>query len=171
MYPTEESINHYLRVYDPQIGRGPIDSQLQVYVPSFTRQRGRGLGSLLKGVLSKLVPFAKNILFPMAKQYVVPELKTAARNIVTDVIDEKNIADSFKKHSLNVLKNSSKNLLNDQLGSGSQRKRKRALPPPRITRSRKQPRLELASFLTPKRRKTKKSVKKRKPRRDSRLLF
>jgi len=109
-------------VYEhPQFGAG-----LAYYRPSILRQRGSGLGGIFGSVFRRLIPFARDILLPAAKKYVLPHAEEAIGNIAGDLINGRsNIKDSLKANGITALKKIGKSVL-DQSGSGRPKKRKRS---------------------------------------------
>lgn len=147
MYATEDAVKQMLRVYSPSQYGGQLNSDLQYYVPSVRRQRGSGLGSVLRNVFSKIIPFAKKWILPAAKQYVLPHAKEMAKNVALDALQGENIKESLKTHGKVALKKSGKQLVEDQLGSGKRGRRKRVRRSSSIKRSGKKKKKAQSSFL------------------------
>lgn len=128
MYQAD--VNQLVRLYNPQVGRG-LDDGLVYYKSSYKRQRGGGLGSILGTIARRLIPIARNILWPAAKKYVLPHAATAAKQVASDVLSGRNVKESIKDHGKQALKGIGEQIIN-QSGSGRKRRRiklkKRKLP-------------------------------------------
>lgn len=128
MYQAD--VNQLVRLYNPQVGRG-LDDGLVYYKSSYKRQRGAGLGSILGSIARRLIPIAKNILWPAAKKYVLPHAAKAAKQVAGDIISGRNVKESIKDHGKEALKGIGEQIIN-QSGSGRKRRRikakKRKLP-------------------------------------------
>lgn len=109
-------VNDLARLYSPQTGRG-ADDGLSFYKSSYRRQRGAGLGSVLGAIARRLIPIAKNILWPAAKKYVLPHAAHAAKQIAGDVLTGRNVKESLKEHGKGALKEIGKEITS-QSGSG-----------------------------------------------------
>ncbi|CAL8140266.1 unnamed protein product [Orchesella dallaii] len=120
MYQVD--INQLARLYSPQSGRGLDD--LQFYKSSYRRQRGNGLGGIFGSIAKRLIPFAKNILWPAAKKYVLPHAQEAVKNIAGDIISGRNVKESIKERGSSAIKGIGDQIMT-QSGSGRSRKRKR----------------------------------------------
>lgn len=116
-------VNELARLYNPQTGRG-LDSGLSFYKSSYKRQRGAGLGAVLGSIARKLIPIAKNILWPAAKKYVLPHASIAAKQLASDVFSGRNVKESLKHRGSDALKGIGDSILTQ---SGSGRKRKRSI--------------------------------------------
>lgn len=113
-------VNDLVRLYSPQIGRG-LDDGLVYYKSSYRRQRGAGLGGILGTIARKLIPIAKNILWPAAKKYVLPHATQAAKHMAGDVLSGRNIKESVKERGINALKGIGEGIFT-QSGSGRKRR-------------------------------------------------
>lgn len=116
---NQVEINDLVRLYHPQVGRG-MDDGLMFYKSNYKRQRGSGLGGILGTLARKLIPIAKNILWPAAKKYVLPHAASAARHVAGDVFSGRNIKESVKEHGSHALKGIGEGILT-QSGSGRKR--------------------------------------------------
>ena len=119
---NDSKMYHNIAMHSPQYGRG---DNLLYYKSNYRRQRGGGLGSILGAIARKLIPFSKQVLWPAAKKYILPHAQTAAIDFAGDVMEGRNIRESFKEHGKKAIK-ASVEQFKDQSGSGSQRKRKRS---------------------------------------------
>ncbi len=128
MYQAD--VTQLVRLYNPQVGRG-MDDGLVYYKSSYKRQRGAGLGSILGSLARRLIPIAKNILWPAAKKYVLPHAASAAKQFAGDVLSGRNVKESIKDHGKQALKGIGEQIIN-QSGSGRKRRsikaKKRKLP-------------------------------------------
>ena len=62
------------------------------------RQRGAGIGSFFAGLFRKVVPFLTEKVIPTVGPAVKESLKTAAANVMQDVIQGENVLESVKKN-------------------------------------------------------------------------
>jgi len=122
MYQVD--VNQLARLYSPQTGRG-LNDNLQFYKSTYRRQRGAGLGAIFGSIAKHLIPFAKNILWPAAQQYLMPRAQEAAKDIAKDILSGRSVRESIKERGSNALKSIGANIFR-QSGSGRPRKRKRA---------------------------------------------
>lgn len=120
MYHT--NVNDFMRLYNPQTGRGAGDG-LVFYKSSYKRQRGAGLGAVFGAIARRLIPIAKNILWPAAKKYVLPHASLAAKQLASDVLSGRNVKESIKHRGQDALKEIGDSIV-AQSGSGRKRKRK-----------------------------------------------
>lgn len=108
------------------------------------RQKGHGIGGFFGSLLSKLIPFAKNIMLPAAKKYVLPHMVDMAKNVAGDVIEQRSsLKDAFKQHGINALKETGRQITG-QSGSGLPGRRKctkRKLSSRGVSKNRKKPKL------------------------------
>lgn len=144
MYNTD--VNDFIRLYNPQVGRG-ADDGLVFYKSSYKRQRGAGLGAVFGAIARKLIPIARNILWPAAKKYVIPHASLAAKQLAGDVLSGRNVKESIKHRGQDALKGIGDSIAT-QSGSGRKRKRKskkRKTAAKRTTRSKK---VKLSKALT-----------------------
>jgi len=103
-----------ISLYDPrrqQSGGG------EFYRANLTRQRGAGIGSFFKSV--------GRFLLPLVRKHVLPHAVSTAKNVVSDVIEGRNVLQTLKQHGLEGIKDVGKSLIDDQSGSGIRQKRKR----------------------------------------------
>ena len=77
--------------------------------------RGAGLGGLFGSIARKLLPFAQ--------KYILPNVMEAAKNVVSELGQGRNIRESLKENATAALKNAGKQYFN-QSGSGMRRRRK-----------------------------------------------
>lgn len=119
MYQAD--VNQLVRLYNPQVGRG-LDDGLVYYKSSYKRQRGAGLGSILGSIARRLIPIARNILWPAAKKYVLPHATAAAKQVAGDVLSGRNVKESIKDHGKQALKGIGEQIIS-QSGSGRHRRR------------------------------------------------
>lgn len=115
-------VNDFIRLYNPQTGRGGDDG-LVFYKSSYKRQRGSGLGGVLGAIARRLIPIARNILWPAAKKYVLPHASLAAKQLAGDVLSGRNVKESIKHRGQDALKGIG-DAITTQSGSGRKRKRK-----------------------------------------------
>lgn len=101
-------------------GALPINDQLLFYRPNIKRQHGYGIGSFLGSLFQKLIPFARQHVIP----YVLPHAKSAIKNVVTDAIAGESIKSSLKKNTMQALKGSVKDALNQSGGVRTRRRRR-----------------------------------------------
>jgi len=117
--------------YNLQYGHGiPSQDGLLFYRGGPYRQKGYGLGSFFGRLFSKVVPFARDVLFPAAKKYVLPQAMEMAKNVAKDVLTQKqSFRQSLRDHGAAALKSVGEKI-GDQSGSGRRRvkvvKRKRS---------------------------------------------
>lgn len=124
-FPTVAELEKYYT--RQQRGRG-LEDDLPFYSSSYKRQRGGGLGSLFGALAKRLIPFAKNILWPAAKKYVLPHATSAALALTDDILEGKNVGSSIKERGVEAIKGATQQY-REQSGSGRQRRsisRKRA---------------------------------------------
>jgi hypothetical protein len=108
----ELSETDLLDLYDPrkqQSGGG------EFYRANVLRQRGAGFGSFLKGV--------GRFLLPLVRKHVLPHAASAARNVMGDIIEGKNVGQALKQHGIEGIKEVGKSIMGAQSGSGIRRKR------------------------------------------------
>ena len=117
---NSKDVTDFIRLYNPQVGRG-LDDGLSFYKSSYRRQRGAGLGGILGTIARRLIPIAKNILWPAAKKYVLPHATEAAKNLATDVLSGRNVKESIKERASTALKKVGDQIIN-QSGSGRRRR-------------------------------------------------
>lgn len=117
---NQVGVNDLVRLYSPQVGRG-LEDGLAFYKSSYKRQRGAGLGGILGSIARKLIPIAKNILWPAAKKYVLPHAAEAARHLAGDVLTGKNVKESIKVRGGQALKGIGEEIFT-QSGSGRKRR-------------------------------------------------
>lgn len=128
MYTSENDIKQLIRLYSPQSGEGLAD--LLFYRPSIRRQRGSGLGGILGAFARKILPFARNFLFPAAKQYVLPSAVEAVKNVASDVMSGKqSVGSSLKEHAKSAAKGIGTAIVKNQFGRGYSTVRKRKATP------------------------------------------
>ena len=130
-------VNQFIKFLTRQQRGGGLDNDLLYYKSNYNRQRGAGLGSILGSIAKHLIPFAKNILWPTAKKYVLPHAKTAALGFTDDLLEGRNFGQSLKERGTEVIKGATQQL-RDQSGSG---RRKRSISRPSSS-TRKKPKLE-----------------------------
>lgn len=134
------NVNDLVRLYNPQVGRG-LDDGLTYYKSSYRRQRGAGLGGILGTIARRLIPIAKNILWPAAKKYVLPHATDAARQVAGDIISGRNVKESVKEHGIHALKGIGGRIIS-QSGSGRRRrsikpKKRKSTSSPKKSKKRK----------------------------------
>ena len=119
-------VNPYFR--DPiQLG-GSIPLNENVFYTGIRRQRG---GSVFSSLFSSL---ARNFL-PFAKQYVLPNIKSTAKSVLSDVLEGENLKQSIKKRGVSSLKTMRRDYL-AQSGSGRRRRTRQKRSPRKTKRSR-----------------------------------
>lgn len=128
-----QQVNELIRLYTRQQRGGGLDDNLLYYTSSYKRQRGAGLGSILGSLAKRLMPFAKQILWPAAKKYVLPHAKSAALALTDDILEGKNVGQSLKQRGVEAIKGATQQL-RDQSGTGKRKKRTRAKPYKRKTK-------------------------------------
>lgn len=123
MQHYEISETDLLRIYDPrqQYGSG------EFYRANISRQRGSGIGSIFKSI--------GRFLLPLVKKHVLPHAATTAKNVMSDVIEGRNVGETLKEHGLKGIKGVGDSILGNQSGSGSRQKRKRKSPSIQIKRN------------------------------------
>lgn len=87
----------------------------EIYFSGVRRQKGSGLGGIF-GAIGKY-------LIPIARDYIIPHIIPAVKNVIQDKIEKKDIKSSVKKHGLNALKDIGVKVFT-QKGSGRRRRRK-----------------------------------------------
>ncbi len=133
-------VKDFIRLYSPQTGRG-ADDGLVFYKSSYKRQRGSGLGGVLGAIARRLIPIAKNILWPAAKKYVLPHASAAAKQLAGDVLSGRNVKESIKHRGRDALKGIGDTIVT-QSGSGRKRKRKSKRRKPTAKRTKKNKRVK-----------------------------
>ena len=118
---------------------------------SYSRQRGRGIGSFAKGV--------SRVALPFAKRYILPEVKKFGKNFLAEAIPQLNQVLDYKKSPQIALRDIAKGTIKRQFGKGRVQKKKRQSRKRRSTRK-----------STP-RRSTKRPTKRRSRKRRSREDF
>jgi len=109
--------NDIYQFYNPkQSGRGIED--LAFYRGNWRRQKGAGLGGILGSIGRRLLPLARRFLLPSAKK--------AAKNIALDILSGKNVKESLKDRSKTAIKEVGHQII-DQIGSGRRKKLKKPL--------------------------------------------
>ena len=118
MYNRQMTVfNPYFGIPPHQIGGSAIPLNEQIYYSGLRRQRGAGaLTSFFSSLARKLLP--------LSKQYVLPHVKTAARQVIGDELQGENLKDSVKKHGKVALKSMGNEILT-QSGKGRYRRRVR----------------------------------------------
>lgn len=89
---------------------------LLMYRPNVRRQHGHGIGSFLGSMFSRLLPIAKEYIFPHAIK--------AVKNVANDIVHGVNIKQSLKDNARGVFKDVTSQVFN-QSGSGKRRGKKR----------------------------------------------
>lgn len=120
----QANVDQLIRLYSPQRGGGANDGLLY-YKSNYRRQRGAGLGSIFGAIAKRLIPFAKNILWPATQKYVLPRAQEAIKGVTEDIFAGKNVAQSLKEHGKEAIKGIGSDVLT-QSGSGRRRKRTRS---------------------------------------------
>ena len=142
----QANVDQLIRLYSPQRGGGANDGLLY-YKSDYRRQRGAGLGSIFGAIAKRLIPFAKNFLWPATQKYVLPRAQEAIKGVTEDIFAGKNVAQSLKDHGKEAIKGIGSDVLN-QSGSGRQRKRTRS----RVVAKRK--RISVSKKRAPKKKKS-----------------
>ena len=124
----QQQVNDLVKFYTRQQRGGGSDDDLLYYRSNYRRQRGAGLGSILGSIAKRLIPFAKSVLWPAAKKYVLPHAKTAALGFTEDLLEGKNLKQSLKSRGTDVIKGTTQQL-RDQSGSGRQKRNTRKAKP------------------------------------------
>lgn len=106
-------------VFEHEHYHNALKSQLHSHVlPRFHRQRGGGIG----GVIGSISHYA----IPVARKYVLPEVKTAALRTIADVVGGTPVSTALVSNAKTLVTNVGRRIFNPptQTGSSISRKRK-----------------------------------------------
>ena len=141
----QPNVSDLVKFYSRQQRGGGLNDDLLYYKSSYRNQRGNGLGSIFGAIAKRLIPFAKQVLWPAAKKYVLPHAKTAALGLTEDLLEGKNLRSSLKERGSEAIKGATQQL-RDQSGSGFPTKQKRKIGRPRKTPYKKSVTLDLSKW-------------------------
>ena len=115
------SPEYFAALYSPKVQYGGAVLEPQFYRSSYSRQRGEGLGSIFGALARRLMPFVRNHILPAAQKYIIPAAKQGITNLVSDVIEGKNVKSSVVDRGRQVFNDIGKSITS-QTGSGRKRK-------------------------------------------------